>query len=81
MEKERKQFFFSKWCWYNWIMYVKECKKWNQSSCIKLMSKCSKNLTINHDLMNLLEEKMGSILECIGKEDDFLNRTAVAHTH
>jgi hypothetical protein len=38
----------------------------------KLKSKWTKDLIINPNALNLIEEKMGNRLECIGTGDDFL---------
>ena len=48
------------------------------SPCTKLKSKCSKNLNIKLDTLNLIEEKEGNSLECIGTGENFLNRTPMA---
>ena len=45
---------------------------------IKLKSKWIKNLNIKPDTLNLIEEKVGSSLECIGTGEIFLNRTPMA---
>ena len=47
-------------------------------SCTKLKSRCIKDLNIKPTTLNLIEEKVGSILEHIGTIDHFLNRTPVA---
>ena len=41
--------------------------------CTKLKSKWITDLTINPTILNLIEEKMGSILELIDTGDYFLN--------
>ena len=48
--------------------------------CTNLKSKRIKDLNINPDTLNLIEEKVGSTLECMGTEDHFLNKTPVAPT-
>ena len=50
------------------------------SPCTKLKSKWIKDLNINPDTMNLLEEKVGNTLEGIGTGDCFLKITPVAQT-
>ena len=45
---------------------------------MKLKSKWIKDLNINLDTINLIEEKVGNTLECIGTGDNFLNRTPMA---
>ncbi|KAL6085601.1 hypothetical protein STEG23_035266 [Scotinomys teguina] len=44
------------------------------------MSKWIKDLNLNPVTLNLIEEKVGSILECIGTGDHFLNITPIAQT-
>ena len=46
--------------------------------CTKLKSKWIKELNIKPATLNLIEEKVGSTLECIGTEDHFLNITPAA---
>ena len=48
------------------------------SPCTKLKSKWIKDLNIKPATLNLIEEKMGSTLECIGTGDHFLNITPAA---
>ena len=50
------------------------------SLCIKLKSKWIKALNINPTTLNLIEEKVGSNLQCMGTGDHFLNITPVAWT-
>ena len=45
------------------------------SPCTKLKSKSIKDLNIKPDTLNLIEEKVGNILECIVTGDHFLNIT------
>jgi hypothetical protein len=45
------------------------------SSCTKLKSKWIKDLHIKPDTLNLIEEKVGNILECIGTRENFLDRS------
>ena len=40
-----------------------------------LKSKCIKDLNIKPDTLNLIEEKVGKIIEFIGTGEIFLNRT------
>lgn len=47
--------------------------------CTKLKSKLIKDLNINSDTLNLIEEKVGKSLELIGTGGNFLNRTPMAH--
>ena len=50
------------------------------SPCTKLKSKWIKDLNIKPDTLNLIEEKVGSILEHISTGNHFLNRTPAADT-
>ena len=50
------------------------------SPCTKLMSKWIKDINIHLATLNLIEEKEGSTLECIGTGDHFLNIIPVAQT-
>jgi hypothetical protein len=45
--------------------------------CTKLRSKWIKDLNIKPNMQNLIEEKVGRILKCIGTEENFLNRAPV----
>jgi hypothetical protein len=49
------------------------------SPCSKLKSKWIKDLNIKPDTLNLIEEKVGKILELISTGENFLNRTPIAH--
>ena len=48
------------------------------SPCTKLKSNWIKDLSIKSDILNLIEEKLGKILELIGTGGNFLNRTPIA---
>ena len=48
--------------------------------CTKLKSMWIKYLNINPVTLNLIEQRLGSSLEQIGTEDNFLNITSVALT-
>ncbi|KAL6047072.1 hypothetical protein STEG23_026866, partial [Scotinomys teguina] len=50
------------------------------SPCTKLKSKWIKNLNINPVTLNLIEDKVGSILKCIDTGDHFLNIIPIAQT-
>lgn len=67
------------WCQSKWML---TCRKMPigpyLSHCTKLKSKHMKDLNINLDTLNLIEEKVGNSLECTG--DNFLNRTPVVQT-
>ena len=75
MEKES---IFNKWCWHNWIP---TCRKMKidpyLSPCTKLKSKW---INIKPATLNLIEEKLGSTLECIGTGNHFLNITPASQT-
>ena len=47
--------------------------------CTKLKSTWIKDLNIESDTLNLVEEKVGKSLEFIGTGGNFLNRTPVVH--
>ena len=48
-------------------------------SVTKLDSKWTKDLNIKLDTMNLIEKEVENCFELIGTEEDFLNRTPLAH--
>ncbi|KAL6091912.1 hypothetical protein STEG23_030279 [Scotinomys teguina] len=79
--KWKKESIFNKWCWYNWMS---TCRRLQMDSyllpCTKLKSNWIKDLNINPDTLNLIEEKVGNTLECIGTGDHFLNITPTAQT-
>ena len=50
------------------------------SPCAKLKSKGIKNLSIKPDTLNLIVEKVGNSIECIGTGGHFLNRIPIAQT-
>ncbi|KAL6083832.1 hypothetical protein STEG23_027742 [Scotinomys teguina] len=79
--KWKKESIFNKWCWHNWMA---TCRRLQidpyLSPCTKLKSKWIKDLNINPVTLNLIEEKVGSTLECIGTGDHFLNITPIAQT-
>ena len=50
------------------------------SPCIKLKSKWIKDLNINPIILNLIEEKVGCILQCMGTGDYFLHIIPVEQT-
>jgi hypothetical protein len=49
------------------------------SCCIKFKSKYIKGINIKLDILNLIEQKVGNILEHIGTGDNFLIRLPMAH--
>ena len=50
------------------------------SPCTKLKFKWIKGLNYNQTTLNLIEQKMGNRLQCMGTGDHFLNITPVAQT-
>jgi hypothetical protein len=46
--------------------------------CTKLETKWTTDLNIKPDTLNLIEEKVRNIFECIGTGEDILNRTPLA---
>jgi hypothetical protein len=46
----------------------------------KLKSKWIKDLNINADTQNLIEDKVGNSLQCIGTGEHFLNRTSMTQS-
>ena len=50
------------------------------SPCTKLKSKWIKDLNINLTTLKMVEEKVGSRLQCMGTRDYMLNITSVAQT-
>ncbi|KAL6041512.1 hypothetical protein STEG23_029400 [Scotinomys teguina] len=79
--KWKKQSIFNKWCWHYWMSTRKKLQiDPYLSPCTKLKSKWIKDLNINLVTLNLIEEKVGSTLECIGTGDHFLNITPTAQT-
>ena len=48
------------------------------SHCTKLKSKWIKDLNIETDTLNLIEEKVGNTFEHIGSGENFLKKSAIA---
>ena len=63
-------------------LHVEECKQTHSylPPCTQLKSKWIKDLNIKPDTLNLIEEKVGNSLECVGTGDNFLNRTLMAQS-
>ena len=79
--KRKKESIFNKWCWHNWILTCRRMKiDLYLSLCTKLKSKWIKDLNIKPTTLNLIEEKVGSTLDCFGTGDYFLNTTPAAQT-
>jgi hypothetical protein len=47
------------------------------SPCTKLKYKCIKNHTVNTNILNLIEEKVGNTFECFSTGDTLLSRTLI----
>jgi hypothetical protein len=75
----KKESIINKHCWSHWMS---TCRRMNidpyLSPCLKLESKCIKDFNIKLDTLNLIEDKVGNTLECIGIGDYFLNQTPKA---
>jgi hypothetical protein len=61
-------------------LHVEECKLIHIYHFTKLKSKWINDLHIKPDTLNLIKEKMGNSLECIGTGEDYLNRTPMAQS-
>ena len=63
----KKESICNKWCCYNWLSVCKTMKIAPYlSPCTKLKSKWIKDLNIEPDTLNLIEEKVGKSLELSG---------------
>ena len=75
----KKESIFNKLFWHK---LMSTCRRMHidpyLSPCSKLKSKWIKDLNMNLVIHNLIEEKMGSSLECMGTGDYFLNIKPVA---
>ena len=74
----KKQNIFNKWCWHNWMVVCRIQIDPYLSPCTKFRSSWIKDLNIKPATLNLIEDKLGSSLECIGTGDYFLNITPAA---
>ena len=64
-------------------LHVEECKFFEDlylSPCTIFKFKWIKDLIINPDLLDLMEQKVGNNLELVGTGDSFLERTPMALT-
>ena len=78
---EKKESIFNKWCWHNWRSTCRRMKiDLYLSPCTKLKSKWIKDLNINLNTLNLIEEKVGSRLQHMSTGDHLLGITPVAQT-
>jgi hypothetical protein len=75
----RKDSFFDKCCWGNWIS---ACRKLKLDPCLSpcpcINSKWIKDLYIRPETMKLVQKRSGNTLELISIGNDFLNRTQMA---
>jgi hypothetical protein len=71
----RKDILFNKCCWENWIS---ACRKLKLDPCLlpctSINSKWIKHINIRPEVLKLVQERSGNILELIGIDNDFLNR-------
>jgi hypothetical protein len=72
----RKDSLFNKCCWEKWLSAWKKLKL--DPSCTSIDSKWVKDLNIRPESLNLVQERAGNILEAIGIDKEFLNRTPAA---
>lgn len=73
-----KRSLLKQWCWPNLksvYRRMKICKY--LLPCTKCKSKWISDININKDRLNLREENVRNMLECIGTADNFLSRTPV----
>jgi hypothetical protein len=72
----RKDTFFNKCCWENWISAWRKVKLDPYlSSCASINWKWIKYLNIGPETLKLVQEKVQNTLELISISNDFLNRT------
>ena len=65
-------YLFSKWCWENWTAAYKSMKLENTlTPCIKINSKCLKDLNIRQDTIKLLEKNMDKTFSYINLTNVF----------
>lgn len=76
MEKKESIFINSNWMLAGRRMQREPCL----SPYTKLKSMCIKDINTKPNKLNLLEEKVGSRLECIGTGDNFLKRMKIEET-
>jgi hypothetical protein len=77
----KKDSLFNNWCWHNWWLSCRRIKiDPFLSPCIKVKSKCIKQLHIKPETVKLIEEKVGKSLEDMCTGGKFLNGTAMACT-
>ena len=70
---------FNKCCWENWTAVCKRVKlDYLLTPCIKINSKCFKDINVRLVTMKLLEESIGSVLSDIGLGNIFLDTSPQA---
>jgi hypothetical protein len=73
----RKDSLFNKWCWENWITTCRRLKPDpSPSPCTSINSKWIKDLNVRSEMVKLIQEKIGNILDHIGT---IMNRMPIAH--
>jgi hypothetical protein len=74
----KKDSIFNKWCWHNWQLSWRRIHCDPLFPCTEVKSTWIKELHIKQEIVKLIEEKVGKILEEMGTREKFLNRTAMA---
>jgi deoxyhypusine synthase len=74
----KKESIFNKWCWP--FQSVEELNRSMSITLSKIQLKRISDVCIKSDTLNLTEEKIGNILDCISTEDNFLDRAVSAGT-
>jgi len=70
---------FNKWCWSYWISPCRGLQIDPYLSPSKTLKyEWIKDLNIKPDTLNLIEQKIGNIIELIGTGDNFMKRTPIA---
>jgi hypothetical protein len=70
---------FNKWCWFNWMSACRRIQICSYLlSCTKLKSRWIKNLNIQMNTLNLIEENVGNCLEPMATGCKFLTRIRIA---
>ena len=70
----------NKKCWFNWWSVCQRIQiDPSLSPCTKLKSKWIKDFHLKPDTLNLIEEKVGKVLEHMVRGENFLNTTPMAY--